>query len=37
MKLKSRILVFNVGVKIVVMCFNNRQTYVHVWFHDYFF
>ena len=34
--LKARILVFDVGVKIVVMCFNNRQPYVHVRFHDQF-
>jgi len=26
----------NVVVKIVVMCFNNRQPYVHVRFHDQF-
>ena len=26
--------IFNVGVKIVVMCFNNRQPYMHVRFHD---
>jgi len=36
MKLKARILVFNVGVKIVVTCFNNCQPYVHVRSHDQF-
>ena len=29
-------LIINVDVKIVVMCFNNRQPYVHVRFHDQF-
>ena len=33
-KLKARILVFNVGVKIVVTCFNSRQPHVHVRSHD---
>jgi len=28
--------VFNVGVKIVTMCCNNRQPYLHVRFHDQF-
>ena len=27
---------FNVGVKIVVICFNDREHYVHVRFHDQF-